>query len=102
MIYEIVWDTDGENPNNMDLPKYVVISDNQFINPNTNDEYPDPPVFHIIPSDYPDMDIETELSDVMTDIFDRCISSFYAVDSNAFQKDMEFFARNRFVNYDFE
>ncbi len=101
MIYEIVWDTDGENPSNMDLPKYVVISNNMLSSPNTNDDYPDPPVFHIIPSDYPEMDIEVELADVMTDIFDWCISGIYMVDNTAFENDMEFFASNKFVNYEF-
>ncbi len=102
MIYEIVWNTDGEVPSNMDLPKYVVVSNNSFLSPITNDVYPDPPVFHIIPNDYPDLDIESELADVMTDIFDWCISSFYVVDNNVFYQDMEFFAKNRFVNYEFE
>tara|TARA_B100001287_G_C22648174_1_gene513814 strand:+ start:108 stop:416 length:309 start_codon:yes stop_codon:yes gene_type:complete len=102
MIYEIVWNTDGENPSNMDLPKYVVISNNMLSNPNTNDEYPDPPVFHIIPNDYPALDVEAELANVMTDIFDWCISDIYMVNNSVFESDMKFFASNKFVNYEFK
>ena len=102
MIYEIVWDTDGCDPCEYDLPKYVVVSDIPFLNPKTKECYPDPPVFHIIPSDFPEFNAESELVDLMTEIFDWAISSTYIVTNNTFNADMEYFNKHGFVKYEYQ
>ena len=102
MIYEIVWDTDGCDPCTYDLPKYVVVSNTLFVNPKTKECYPDPPVFHIIPADYPDFDAESELTHLMTDIFDWAISSIYIVSNDTFNTDMEYFAKHGHVKYEYQ
>lgn len=101
MIYEIVWDTDGVNPSDYDLPKYVVVSNTYITDPHTGEEYPDPPVFHIIPDDYPEVNVEEELSVIMSDIFDWAVSSFYMVSNDTFADDMAFFSQNKLVTYEF-
>ena len=101
MIYEIIWNTDGENPSNMELPKYVVISNDEFNIPNVSGDNPDMPVFHIIPADFPEIDMDEELADIMSDIFDWAVSSFYEVSNTTFDNDMSFFTQNKYVNYEF-
>ena len=102
MIYEIVWDTEETCPRKLDLPKYVVVSNHPLKNPKTKESYPDPPVFHIIPSDYPDFDASSELSELLTEVFDWCVSSIYIVNNDTFNKDMEFFAENGYVQHEFK
>lgn len=101
MIYEIVWNTDGHNPGEMDLPKYVIVNNNASFNFISKEEYPDPPVFHIAPSDFPEIDLEEELSDIMTDIFDWCIVSLCIVDNDTFTNDMKHFNKEGFVSYEY-
>lgn len=101
MIYEIVWNTDGENPSNIELPKYVVVSNSEFNIPNVSEESPDMPVFHIIPSDFPDINVEEELADILSDIYGFCISSFYLVGNDVLENDMKFFLDNQYVNYEY-
>jgi len=101
MIYEIVWDTDGVNPGDYDLPKYVVVNNTYMTNPLTGEDYPDPPVFHIIPKDYPEVNVEEELGDIMSDIFDWAVSSFYMVSNDTFADDMTFYSQNNYVTYEF-
>ena len=102
MIYEIVWNTDGICPADLDLPKYVVVSNTYLTNPLTGEDYPDPPVFHIIPKDYPEVCVENELSGIMSDIFDWAVSSFYIVGNKAFNSDMEYFMENGSVKYEYQ
>ena len=102
MIYEVTWDTDGTDPCDLELPKYVIVSNSLPFNPKTKECYPDPPVFHIMPSDYPDFDPEEELVDLLTEIFDWCVSSVYIAGNEDFNKDMEFFAKNGFVKYEYQ
>lgn len=102
MIYEVIWDTDGTDPCGLELPKYVIVSNSLLLNPKTKECYPDPPVFHIMPSDYPDFDPEEELVDLLSEIFDWGVSSIYIIDNETFNKDMEFFAKNGFVKYEYQ
>jgi len=102
MIYEIVWDTDGCDPCSLELPKYVIVSNTPFINPKTKECYPDPPVFHIIPSDYPHFNPETELCDLLSEVFDWAVSGIYIVSNDVFNTDMEYFTENGSVKYEYQ
>lgn len=101
MIYEIVWNTDGINPGNLDLPKYVIVSNKNMTSRLKGEDFPDPPVFHIIPNDYPDFNPEEEIVDFLTELFDWCIDSIYIVENDAFNKDMKFFSQHKYVTYEF-
>ena len=101
MIYEVVWATDSSDPCDFDLPKYVIVSNVPFINPVTKESYPDPPVFHIAPSDYPDFNAESELTILLTEVFDWSVASIYIVSNNTFNTDMEFFAEHGYVKYEY-
>ena len=102
MIYEVVWATDGSDPCSFDLPKYVIVSNAPFINPQTKESYPDPPVFHIIPADYPDFDAESELVALLSEVFDWAVSGIYIVNNDTVRKDMDFFAEHGHVKYEYQ
>ena len=67
MLYRIQWDTDGIP--DLDLPVYVWV-DSLPILDSSNNIYPNPPVFHINPNEYPHVSSwDTAVSDILSDTF---------------------------------
>ena len=50
---------------------------------------------------FPEIDMDEELADIMSDIFDWAVSSFYMVSNDTFADDMTFYSQNNYVTYEF-
>lgn len=79
VLYRIVWDTDDVPVEDLDLPTHVYVDSIPMFTDN-NEVYPDPPVFHINPNEYPEINNwDEEVADILTDTFDWRVESLTAV-----------------------